>query len=99
MQNNPENVDPDTFFRDIFLDNLNDEALRRRKALAKEIRIQNKLEKSLSKKASYPSDTDDRVMFSSLLISICIFYVLKCLHLYLKYIQYAQISNKKLKFR
>lgn len=50
LQNNPENIDPNTFVRDIFLDNLNDEALRRRKALAKELRIQNKLEKALIKK-------------------------------------------------
>lgn len=52
LQNNPENVDPNTYVREVFLNNLNDEALRKRKELAKELRIQNKYFESIAQKSN-----------------------------------------------
>lgn len=51
LQNNPENVDPNTYVREVFLNNLNDEALRKRKELAKELHIQNKYFDSIARKS------------------------------------------------
>ena len=49
LETDPSNLDPDKFVKEIFLDGLSVEARTKRKALAKELRIQNNLEKSINR--------------------------------------------------
>lgn len=49
LETDPSNLDPDKFIKEIFLDGLSVEARTKRKALAKELRIQNNLEKSINR--------------------------------------------------
>ena len=51
MAMDPENIDPDEVVRDLLIDNLTPEALEKRKALARELRIQKKWAKSLEREA------------------------------------------------
>lgn len=44
LQNNPDNVDPNKFVKDIFINYLNDDIKRNTSNIAKELRILNKLE-------------------------------------------------------
>lgn len=49
LETDPSNLDPDKFVKEIFLDGLSVEARAKRKSLAKELRIQNNLEKSINR--------------------------------------------------
>ena len=50
LETDPSNLDPDKFVKEIFLDGLSAEARTKRKALAKELRIQTNLKKSFNRK-------------------------------------------------
>ena len=50
LETDPSNLDPDKFIKEIFLDGLSAEARTKRKALAKELRIQTNLKKSFNRK-------------------------------------------------
>lgn len=50
LQTNPENVDPDKFVKEVFINGLNDEAMKKRKAVAEELRLLDKQERIIKRK-------------------------------------------------
>ena len=51
LATDPDNIDPNKFVKDIFIDNLTPEAKATRKEIAEQLRILNKKEKSLDREA------------------------------------------------
>ena len=52
LATDPESIDPDKLIRDTLIDNLTPEALEKRKALARELRIQRKYAKAMEREAN-----------------------------------------------
>lgn len=51
LATDPDNIDPNKFVKDVFIDNLSPEAKAKRKEVAEQLRILNKLEKAAEREA------------------------------------------------